>query len=376
MSEKLEQIFLYGTLRYAPLLNVVAGEPVSGKAAVLKDHSISTADGQNFPLVRVDPGQVAPGIVVRVSADAMRRMDFYEMGFGYQPALVEVDVGGKKEPALVYLPEADLWSAGGPWSLDDWMATHGPLTAEAANEYMDLERKLAPTEAAALFPQIRSRAASRLRARSTARERSLGDLPSLQDLNVHETRRPYVNFFAVQEDDLSFPKFDGGHSPVVSRAAFVGGDAVTVLPYDPVSDEILLIRQFRYGAYVRGDRQPWCAEPIAGRIDPGETPEEAARREALEEAGLEVTKLYPVARYYPSPGVLSEFLFSFVAPVDLSGVDRRVQGVETEAEDIQSRVISLDHLMQMIATGEADTGPLVLTAYWLAANRDRLRASH
>ena len=57
-----------------------------------------------------------------------------------------------------------------------------------------------------------------------------------------------------------------------------------VLPYDPRRDEVVLIRQFRAGAYVAG-RHPWTWEIVAGIIEDGESPEDLVRREAVEEAG-------------------------------------------------------------------------------------------
>ena len=68
----------------------------------------------------------------------------------------------------------------------------------------------------------------------------------------------------------------------------MSSDAVIVLPYDPVNDRILLVKQFRTGPYVKGDANPWVLEPIAGLIDVGETPVEAGLREAKEEAHLEI----------------------------------------------------------------------------------------
>jgi 8-oxo-dGTP pyrophosphatase MutT (NUDIX family) len=124
---------------------------------------------------------------------------------------------------------------------------------------------------------------------------------------------------------------------------------------------------------VRGDAQPWQLEAIAGRIDPGETPEDAARREAVEEAGLVLDALLPVAQYYPSPGICAEFLYSYVAVTDLPDGAAGVFGVEGEAEDIRGHLISFDALMALVASGEAGNAPLILTAYWLAQNRDRLR---
>lgn len=381
MATEVDRIFLYGTLRYPPLLTAVAGEPLPGQAAVLRDFTVHAAEGETFPLVKVARGQDAPGIIVTVSKEALARLDYYEMGFGFAPTTVEVEVKGKggvtarREAALVYLPEPDRWQAAGEWSLDAWMASHGEVTTEAAKDFMSLMGHVPATRAGTAMPQIKLRAASRLRARRAPRPKDLGETPDVRNISITDSRTPYIDYFSVREDDLTFPLFRGGSSGEVRRAAFMGGDAVTVLPYDPVRDTVLIVRQFRFGAFARGDLQPWCAEPIAGRIDPGETPEETARREAQEESGLTLGKLYPVARYYPSPAAFSEFLYSYVAPADLSRIDGRVGGASEEAEDIQSRVIPFEDLMAMIGSGEADTAPLVLSALWLDANRAKLARS-
>ena len=155
----------------------------------------------------------------------------------------------------------------------------------------------------------------------------------------------------------------------MERSRFLGGDAVTVLPYDPARDAVLVIRQVRHGAFARGDGNPWCVEPPAGRLDPGETAEEAARRELAEEAGLSPIRLIEIARYYPTPGAFSEHLTSFVAICDLAGRDGQVSGVAQEAEDIMSHVVPLDAVLAAIPTGQVNTAPLILTALWLRANR-------
>jgi len=111
--------------------------------------------------------------------------------------------------------------------------------------------------------------------------------------------------------------YRGGQSGQFSREVFERGQAAAVLPYDPLRDEVVLIRQFRAAPLARGDLQPWGLEAIAGRIDPGETPEEAGRREAWEEARLNLGELLHVANYYPSPGAKAEFLYSYVALCDL-----------------------------------------------------------
>lgn len=218
---------------------------------------------------------------------------------------------------------------------------------------------------------ISVRAASRLRGGAgptTLRKTALSG-----DVVTASLRQPYAKFFAMEEYDVAWRRFDGTMTPPATRAAFVSGDAVTVLPYDPQRDRVLLVEQFRAGPHARGDTQPWQLEAIAGRIDPGETPEQAARREAVEEAGLALGPLLPVAGYYPSPGILTEYLYSYVAITDLPDGAAGVFGLEAEQEDIRGHLISFDRLMGLVASGEIANAPLILTALWLARERPELR---
>ena len=193
------------------------------------------------------------------------------------------------------------------------------------------------------------------------------------DVEVLEQRRPYTNYFSMIEHDLRFRRFDGGMSARVTRAGLIAGDAATVLPYDAAADTVLLIEQFRFGPWARGDRRPWTLEPIAGRTDPGDDAEETARREAREEAGLEIGRLERIAAFYPTTGAMSEYVVSFVGLCDLSDRSGVVGGAAAEDEDILSHVIPFERLMHLVASGEAENAPLLISAWWLAANRDRLR---
>ncbi|WP_280517627.1 NUDIX domain-containing protein [Falsirhodobacter halotolerans] len=221
--------------------------------------------------------------------------------------------------------------------------------------------------------QMRVAATSRARAEAAPTTRRHDAMPQ----DIHEVRRiqPYAHFFAVEEYDLTFRRFDGTPSEVVNRAVFISGDAVTVLPYDPVRDRVLVVEQFRPGPYGRDDPQPWQIEAIAGRIDAGETPEVAARREAVEEAGLTLEGLERVSSFYPSPGAKAEFIYAYVAVTDLPDDAAGVFGMEGEAEDIRGHLMSLSDLMGLVASGEVQNAPLIITALWLEREAARIRAS-
>lgn len=94
--------------------------------------------------------------------------------------------------------------------------------------------------------------------------------------------------------------FNGEMSGEVTREIFERGHAAVLLPFDPVRDEVVLVEQIRIAAYDTSE-SPWLLEMVAGMIEEGESPEDVARREAVEEAGLNVGRIKPVLSY---PGQL------------------------------------------------------------------------
>lgn len=242
---------------------------------------------------------------------------------------------------------------------------------ELAGDIMELCGVLPVAAVAARLGPMAVRAASRARVVSAPTEVRHRAGPG--DVAVVSRRPGYAGFFAVEDHEVAWRRFDGGMSVVAQRAAFISGDAVTVLPYDPVRDRVLVVEQFRTGPLARGDTQCWQIEAVAGRVDPGETPEDAARREAVEEAGIALQDLIEIARYYPSPGAVSEYLYSYVALCDLADGLAGVFGVAEEAEDIRTHVLSFERFMELVASGEIENAPLILTALWLQRERGRMR---
>ncbi len=366
-------LFFFGTLCHLPLLRVVLGRTAETAPAVLGDHVVSWVQDQTFPMIEPEAGTSAPGMLLRgVDAADLARLDFYTGGYSVRKCELTVTTDAGAEPAVVYFPDASLWKPGTPWLLADWARVWAETVVATARDVMALYGQADRASIAARRGPMLVRGASRARAElpgpaAVRRTMATGDVA------VTMRHYPYANFFAVEEYDLSFRRFDGTMSPVVNRATFVSGDAVTVLPYDPVRDRVLVIEQFRAGPYARGDANPWQLEAIAGRIDPGEGPEAAARREMLEEAGLVLGALLPIASYYPSPGAKTEYLFSYLGLADLPDGSAGVFGVAGEAEDIRGHLMSFEHFMAIVNSGEVANAPLILTALWLQRERGRLR---
>lgn len=117
------------------------------------------------------------------------------------------------------------------------------------------------------------------------------------------------------------------------------GQAIAVLIYDATRRVAVLVRQVRLPAALAG-ADPLMTEAVAGLIDAGEAPEVAARREAIEEVGLAIRALEPVAAVFSAPGPTTEKVHLFLAEVDL-GRDRVAQGGGADHEQEYIEVVEM-----------------------------------
>jgi len=353
-------VFLAGLAAEPAVLDCVLGEHVSEPAQVLGVDLVECDVGP-WPVAILRPDRGATGVVLSLGQTQRDRLDFVLLALGMVPADLPSGAG------VTYLGRGTGAIWGTRHDVRDvilaYIAQILPLQGQAAAP--DLAQRL-------YLNLVRSASSVRARARSPA---VLRRAQLAQDIVQQAVRLPYAQFFAIEEYDLSWRRFDGTLGASSTRAAFVSGDAVTVLPYDPQRDLVLVVEQFRAGPFARGDAQSWQIEAIAGRVDPFETPQEAARREAVEEAGLTLADLIPVASYYPTPGAKTEFIYSYVALTPLPDGCAGIFGVADEAEDIRGHLISFDRLMALVASGEISNAPLILTALWLQRARADLRAA-
>jgi len=372
-------VFLYGTLRDPAMLAAVLGRmPERGelRPARLPGHAVRRAADTGWPALVPEPGAAAEGLVLGSTHEDRARLDYIEAGWGYrrQPVELRLSEGGPLR-AECYFPPAPLPPTYGPWSLPEWQARFGALAPLAAREMLSFRGSEPPEQAARRWPQMLARAQSRVAAEADPGPLRLRSGLARGDVGLRAARRPYARFFSVEEHDLDLPRLGGGRMAQDNRAVFVAVDAVTVLPYDPRRDRVLVVEQFRMGPWGRGDPHPWTLEPIAGRRDPGESLEATARREAREEAGVTLAGLEHVASYYPSPGAYSEFVTSYVGLADLPEQGSALHGLDAEAEDIRAHVLGFGALMAAVRSGEVRTAPLILCALWLAEHRQRLVAA-
>ena len=169
---------------------------------------------------------------------------------------------------------------------------------------------------------------------------------------VHRHERVYSgHVLDLDVDDVEEPAGVRGRREVVRQRG-----SVATLPVHE-DGRVVLVRQYRYAV----DARVW--ELPAGRRDPGETPEEGARRELEEETGLRAARLEPLLVFWTTPGFCDEVMHLFRATALEPGPAR------PEADErIDQATFNLEEALAMIARGEIREGK-TLVALLLEARR-------
>ncbi|WP_454276732.1 NUDIX domain-containing protein [Roseovarius sp. MBR-154] len=365
-------LFLYGPMAERSFLTAALGAASLDRApgATLTDHELS-AEVVALPMPGLVGGLGSVEGRLLYAASDVGTLLFVGEVLGLGPLCeVTVQVAGQVRAACAFAgcPGPLAWQAG------CWSEPSQVTLCAAAREIVEDMPHRSVADLGGTRAMILSRAAAQSAARAAAPTdlRSQSSRAEVEDRHVETL---HAGFFRTRRYHLSHPRFDGTQSPVLQREVFVATDAALVLPYDPLRDRILLVEQFRMGPYGRGDPKPWMLEPVAGRIDAGETPEETAFRECREEAGLDLRGLEKISTHYCTPGYSTELFHLFLGLCDLPDATPGRGGLETENEDIRTHVIGFDRAVALLHSGEANNGPLVLSLIWLERERARLRAS-
>ena len=183
---------------------------------------------------------------------------------------------------------------------------------------------------------------------------------------IIDKKNLYDGFFKMNEVTLKYRKYDGNWSNNIKRELFGGAQVAAVLPYDPISKEIILIQQFRPGT-ISKDIDHYLDEIVAGIIDEGESPEIAAKRECLEETGCEVKRLIPIQGYFPAPGSSESFYHLFLGEVK-SFKGSKIQGLENENEDIFVKCFKINEVRKKMEDRKILNGLTLIALQWFFLN--------
>ena len=178
--------------------------------------------------------------------------------------------------------------------------------------------------------------------------------------NIHN------GFFKMHEVTLKYQKYDGSWTNNIKRELFGGAQVSCVLPYDPIKKEIILVQQFRPGT-ISKNFDNYLNEIVAGMIDEGENPEDAAKRECLEETGCEIKKLIPIQGYFPAPGSSESFYYLYLGEIE-AFEGSRIMGVENENEDIFVKSYKIEVVREKMKNGEFLNGVTLIALQWFFLN--------
>ncbi|WP_165395048.1 NUDIX domain-containing protein [Thiomicrorhabdus indica] len=202
-------------------------------------------------------------------------------------------------------------------------------------------------------------------------------MKSLKIFQINKLVTLYSGFFSYLKLDVSHslyhkdPSKPQEFSEELHREVMSRGDAIAVLLFNLECKELLLVEQFRAGAMVSihlnqqttSQSDAWLVEPVAGCIDQGESPIEAVKREALEEAGVKVTNIHKLACYYPSPAACDERIFLYAAEYD-SCHNQRYGGVAAENEDIAVVKLSFKEAKMMLEQQSFNVSTTIMSLQW------------
>ncbi|MDG6778060.1 NUDIX domain-containing protein [Thiomicrorhabdus sp. zzn3] len=197
----------------------------------------------------------------------------------------------------------------------------------------------------------------------------MGSTGSCKDIKINHIESGYDGFFKIELLDFKHTLYQGGWSHSIQRELFGRGQAVVVLLYDLQKQIVVLVEQCRAGALRHAldsgkTEQAWLLEPVAGMIDAGETAEEAAHREAKEEAGVEALSLEYVCQFYPSPGGSDEILHLFAAEVNAEDLPDYA-GLDEDGEDIKIVPLPFDEASRKLQAGQFNVASTIIALQWL-----------
>jgi len=182
-------------------------------------------------------------------------------------------------------------------------------------------------------------------------------------IRVKDVRLLSDNHYILKTTTFDWRRNDGAWQ-TQHRETYDRGNGATLLPYNRKQRTVVLVKQFRYPAYVNGC-DDLMIEAAAGLLD-NASPEERIRAEAEEETGYRLREVQKVFEAYMSPGAVTEKLHFFVAEYDADMKVGAGGGHEDEGEDIEVLELSIDEALAMITDGRIEDAKTIMLLQYAA----------
>lgn len=189
------------------------------------------------------------------------------------------------------------------------------------------------------------------------------------DCVIQQRKYVYQGFLKVEQIILQHRLFQNKqYCPELKRELIHRKAAAGVILYDDVQQKFALIEQFRIGALDHA-LSPWQLEVIAGILDGDESAEDCIRREAMEEAGIEIDSLTHLFSFYPSAGACNELFHLYSAATTLPARGG-IFGQVDEGENIQLHLIDYDKIDSLFQQQRLSNAPVIMALQWLKKHID------
>lgn len=189
------------------------------------------------------------------------------------------------------------------------------------------------------------------------------------DFEIKTQKRILDGFIKVDELQVEFDRFDQQGRNSVKRYNLERPEAAAVILENVSNNSIIVVEQFRFAVASKPNQNAWIIEIIAGLVDPGETPIEAAYRETLEESGYQVKQLEHVYTFYSSIGISNENVHIFYGQVTDADKAEKGGGLEIENEDLKIHEIPISKMVEMLKRGEIKDSKTIMGIQWLASKK-------
>jgi nudix-type nucleoside diphosphatase (YffH/AdpP family) len=184
-------------------------------------------------------------------------------------------------------------------------------------------------------------------------------------IRVKNVRLLSDNHYTLKTTTLEWRRADGEWQ-TQHRETYDRGNGAALLPYNLARRTVMLVKQFRYPAYVNGC-DDLLIEAAAGLLD-NESPEARIRAEAEEEIGYRLRDIRKIFEAYMSPGSVTEKLHFFVAEYQPDMKIGDGGGNPDEGEDIEVLELSIDEALAMIADGRIMDAKTIMLLQWARLN--------